>query len=605
MKETNMTFSIPKGYKGIRSDIKLQLNSNLCVITGLNGSGKTTLLKYIYEQHKDKKEIFFKTQKIEYFEDNRSYRRINSGRYRTSYENPSFDDVYQDIIDLFKRNNKDPYTHHYEIFSMLFDDNSILYEQGYIFLESLSTTTLSEFDYVDNIKHKLGVPTAEEIKKELIKKLNQEIKNNHNFKSPYKVGQTLYNKYKSNLIEPELKLQIDSMQEKTIKELKINYRKNSSIKDRYSFESYIYELVSNNSFSIESIVQQLARRIYEDAKANSSKTRTNKLWQELNIELQKYREKGQFNYEVIAPSIYSSHYEITFISSVDGKEVHFDSLSSGEKIIFELICYYFLSRNNSKNLKIIILDEFDANLNPALAEMYLDVVKEQFCKKGITTLLTTHSPATVVEVEPKDLFSVSIENGVQSITCANTQEGKKLILKKLAPNFVYYGEFGVLEHVLTDKNNVIILVEGKNDHKNFDSLKDKYTFIYGGGAGNAKNFLQCLKSIPFLQDGIKNKVVIALFDFDEEGRGSITEILGKRKCSESDKLVEKINNKKSLFVQDTDNIFLSMMTPPIEHNYQYEKSPFRHQELKKEGKIGVERQENLIKEIIMYKKKLS
>lgn len=223
--------------------------------------------------------------------------------------------------------------------------------------------------------------------------------------------------------------------------MKKNFRKNSSIKDRYSFEAYIYELVSNNSFSVESIVQQLARRIYEDAKANSSRTKTKKLWQELNTELEKYRKRGQFNYEIVAPSIYSSNYEVTFTSPIDGKEVHFDSLSSGEKIIFELICYYFLSRNNSKKLKIIILDEFDANLNPALAEMYLEVIEEQFCKKDIITLLTTHSPSTVVEVNPKDLFSVSIEKGIQSVECAKDEKGKKAILKKLAPNFAYYGEF--------------------------------------------------------------------------------------------------------------------------------------------------------------------
>lgn len=36
MKDQNHTFSIPKGYKGIRANIKLELNSNLGVITGLN-----------------------------------------------------------------------------------------------------------------------------------------------------------------------------------------------------------------------------------------------------------------------------------------------------------------------------------------------------------------------------------------------------------------------------------------------------------------------------------------------------------------------------------------------------------------------------------------
>ena len=94
-------FIIPKGYKGIRSNITLQLNSNLAVITGLNGSGKTTLLKYIYEQCLDKKEIFFKTQKVEYFENERSYRRIGA-RYRNSSGNPTFDDLYQEIIEFFK-----------------------------------------------------------------------------------------------------------------------------------------------------------------------------------------------------------------------------------------------------------------------------------------------------------------------------------------------------------------------------------------------------------------------------------------------------------------------------------------------------------------------
>lgn len=596
MKDSNLTFIIPKGYKWIRSDIKLPLNSNLAVITWLNGSWKTTLLKYIYEQYKDKKEIFFKTKKIEYFEENRLARRTTSGRNRTPYENPSFDDIYEEILDLFKRTNRGPYVHHHEIFSMLFDKESTLYEQGYDFLERLSKDILSNFDDIDNIKTRLGVPTDVSIKQRLIGRLNHEIKSSPEFNPPCRVGKTLYEKYYNNALEQDVKIKIDILKEEITKELKVENRNSSPIKDRYTFEAYIYELISNNSFSIESIVQQLARRIYEDAKANSSRTKTKKMWQELNDELHKYKIKGQFNYEVIAPSIFSSNYEITFTSSIDKKEVHFDALSSGEKIIFELICYYFLSRNNSKNLKMIILDEFDANLNPALAEMYLSVVKEQFCNKSITTLLTTHSPSTVVEVDPKDLFSVSIEEGRQSITCANNEEGKKIILNKLAPKFVYYGEFWVLEHVLRDRHNIIVFTEGKNDSKNFELLKDKYTFIQCDGAGNIKNFLQCLKSIPFLKSAIENKIVIALFDFDSEGRGCIQAVLS----SESDKndtFGTKIKNKESLYIQHTDNIFLSMMIPPEWHSYDYSKDIFRHQELKKEGESGVRRQEFLINEI--------
>jgi hypothetical protein len=199
---------------------------------------------------------------------------------------------------------------------MLFDETSTLYNQGYDFLEKLSTKILSEFDYIENIKRRLGLITDEEIERDLISKLNLGIKTG-TIASTQRKGKALLNLYKQNLLDETLRLQINSVKEDSIKKLKQDSRKNSSIRDRSSFESYIYELVSHNSFSVESIVQQLARRIYEDAKANSSRTKTKKLWQELNIELEKYRNKEQFSYEVIAPSVYSSNYEITFTSSID------------------------------------------------------------------------------------------------------------------------------------------------------------------------------------------------------------------------------------------------------------------------------------------------
>ena len=276
------------------------------------------------------------------------------------------------------------------------------------------------------------------------------------------------------------------------------------------------------SFSIESIIEKMSKRIYEDAKSKSN--RAKKLWQQINEELKRYNNTRQFEYEINSPSAYSSNYEINFISTYNEKVVHYDSLSSGEKIIFELICYYFTAKNNNK-LKMIILDEFDANLNPALAELYLSIIKQQFCQKNIITILTTHSPSTVVEVDPDQLFELSIEDGSQKIKNAKTKEGKKSILKKLAPKFVYYSEFGNLEYVLKDKSNTIIFVEGKNDKKKIKESSND-TVIHCDGAGNIKNMIVCLKSMPFLKDIIKNKLIIALYDFDEEGRKSIQEQVG-------------------------------------------------------------------------------
>ena len=51
-------------------------------------------------------------------------------------------------------------------------------------------------------------------------------------------------------------------------------------------------------------------------------------------------------------------------------EISYSSLSSGEKIIFQLVCYYFII-NRYQKIDLLILDEFDANLNPALVEQYI------------------------------------------------------------------------------------------------------------------------------------------------------------------------------------------------------------------------------------------
>lgn len=585
------TFKIPKGYKGIRADIELKLNSNIAVITGLNGSGKTTLLKHIFENSKDRSKVFFKTQKS----DTQSRDNFLRRRSRDDSHAPSFDDIYEEVLRVFRDSNREPYTHSHELFSMLFDKDSTLYEGGYDFLLKLSERTLAPLDYSDNIKKKLGVPTENDVGLAMIKRLNVEIKSNQKLSSLPKIGKRVYESYKERLLGPEHLQVIRSMEVEEAQQLKVCLRAKSSIKNRHDFEAYIYELVSNNSFSIESIVQQLARRIYEDAKAKSSRTKTKKLWEDINTELEKYSKKEQFNYEIIPPSIYSSNYEMTFSSTVDSKEVHFESLSSGEKIIFELICYYFLAGKNKK-LETIILDEFDANLNPALAETYLAVVKEQFADKGITAILTTHSPSTVAEVDAENLYEVSITNGLQSIDCAVNPKGKKDILKKLAPNFVYYSEFGLLEHVLRGEKDVIIFTEGKNDVRNFTSIANDYTFVECGGEGNIKNMLQCLKCIPFLKDSIKNKIVIALFDFDRAGREAIQSILAGEA---NDTFAHKITNKERLYIKHNDNIFLAMMMPNEKSDFAWEKknSRYRHQELKREGQEGVKRQKTLIEAI--------
>ena len=77
---------------------------------------------------------------------------------------------------------------------------------------------------------------------------------------------------------------------------------------------------------------------------------------------------------------------------------------------------------------------------------------------------------------------------------AANEKGKKSILKKLAPKFVYYSEFGNLEYVLNSKNDTLVLLEGAKDKANFSEYANEYTFIDCGSSGGINNFLICLKN---------------------------------------------------------------------------------------------------------------
>ena len=590
-KKPNNTFTIPKGYKGIRNDIEFNMESDLAVITGLNGSGKTTLLKHIFENNAQKESIFFKTQSEEKSKKESYY---YARRLTNNAEIPTFDSVMESIYAEFMRYNRSvKYTHRYDLFAMLFDTGSTLYDKGYKFLEILCEE-FAELDDEDLIRRRLGVPTSDQIKSKTINKINYLIK--HGVKTfTYRTGKSEYERYEKKVLNENELDKIFNIEKNVIKELRESLRQNCRINSRETFESYINELVMNFSFSIESIVEKMSKRIYEDAKVKSAKTKTLKLWQEINKELADYN-KDNFKYKINAPSIYSSNYEINFESTDDNnKNVHFDSLSSGEKVVFELICYYFIAHNNAK-LEIIILDEFDANLNPALAAMYLKVIRKQFCDRGIATILTTHAPSTVVEVEPKELFELSINNNVQEIICANDEEGKRKILQKLAPNFIYYSEFGYLEYLLKPKTTTIVLLEGKYDKANLEDLGDLYTFINCAGTGNIKNLLICLKTIPFFKRCIEDKLIIALFDFDCKGRESVTDILN---TSKNDEFAKKISDKEPLFLHHENNVYIATFVPPYEQEkWSYDDNRYRHQELKKEGQLGVSRQKALLEKII-------
>lgn len=582
-------YYIPKGYKGISEEIKLQFNTNLAVITGLNGSGKSTILKFLYENYPDRSKCFIKAPSIENTQNQNRRININYGRQNRFFDEINFENIIEDIESLAikKRGRLDsPFLDRTDFYSSLFDSESINFEKGYEYLEAIAHLLAEyQFDEVDNIKKELGVVTEGDIDYYLIRELN---KNKHSTLEKFGLskGRYVIDKFqKKELTEDQIR-EVRKILDSINNRLKSDLRKSARIASEQQLKRYVYDLTTKEFRSIESIIIKMSNKIYQDFKNKSSKRKLKRLWQEINEELEKYCIEGYFKYKLVQPQIYESYYEIAFerFDKSTNSRIHFDSLSSGEKIIFELICYYFAAKESK--LELIMLDEFDANLNPQLAERYIDVIKKQF--QNIHVILTTHSPSTVVEVKPNELYELTDS---RELKCAENENGKRDILRRLAPKFVYHGEFGILEDIFNSKYELIVFVEGKNDVRNFDLgiSNEKYKFIDSKGVGNIPDLVKIFKVIPFFQNLAQQKQIVFLFDFDEEGIENLVKCLPKH---DSPQVVYNTFIHKEPYCSKIDsdlNIYITHLIPNNFHSWKVADN-YRHQELRDEGETGIRRQ---------------
>jgi len=88
-------------------------------------------------------------------------------------------------------------------------------------------------------------------------------------------------------------------------------------------------------------------------------------------------------------------YQIKKDGSVDENEPRrLADLSDGEKAIISL-SFASLSGVKYEERKVLLLDEFDANFNPSLTEVFFKILDEYFVSKGILVVVATHSATTI------------------------------------------------------------------------------------------------------------------------------------------------------------------------------------------------------------------
>lgn len=221
-------------------------------------------------------------------------------------------------------------------------------------------------------------------------------------------------------------------------------------------------------------------------------------------------------------------------------------LSDGEKAILKL-ALISLDEEISKDIKLVLFDEYDAPLNPSLTESFYHVIEKFYIEKGIQIIITTHSPATIslapeyaqfYEVFPKD-------DGSPKIIKAEQFDYSELrIANKQFYNKIKNQEERITElERLTEVSERMLFVEDKYDQiykiaflkikgiegiseENFEEKFKKYSDFTLHGNFSCGGLYNRLISSNITND--QNSVIICLFDFDTEGYRKFEELSKKK-----------------------------------------------------------------------------
>lgn len=101
-------------------------------------------------------------------------------------------------------------------------------------------------------------------------------------------------------------------------------------------------------------------------------------------------------------------YSLCFKTKDSEKIIYPHDLSSGEKVILQLVLWLYNSRHHGRFPKLFLLDEPDAHLHPSMARQFMNVIKEVLVDQfKVRVILTTHSPSTVALAPEESIFVMS------------------------------------------------------------------------------------------------------------------------------------------------------------------------------------------------------
>ena len=197
-------------------------------------------------------------------------------------------------------------------------------------------------------------------------------------------------------------------------------------------------------------------------------------------------------------------YKVNFLTRT-GETVEFDQLSSGEKDILAML--FSLIEKQVENILakvkeeqpsnddlVILIDTPEANLHPALQDLFLRYVRSSIKeakkrKENIQFILVTHSPIIINSACPSELFlmNFSDQSDNQLIKTSDFDLHKlQTYLGKLGLSALTYGK-------------PILMVEGKDDVEVlqllFPELEERFMMYHLGGKEKISNFIETFNQL--------------------------------------------------------------------------------------------------------------
>ena len=232
---------------------------------------------------------------------------------------------------------------------------------------------------------------------------------------------------------------------------------------------------------------------------------------------------------------------VEFIKYPDDKLLKISDLSSGEKVAFTLALWTWGSTTGQKT-EVLLIDEFDAHLNPSIAEKFIEIIQKYFVDYGVQVFMTTHNPSTIVYAKQKGAQILWMEDGK-----INKTKEYPEIVNDLSNGLIDILDLEKEVQLIIQSNKTrVVYTEGKTDKTHIENAIEKLgmtadfkdIYIFGStGAATVRTFIKKLMiTIPTNQE-----IKIALYDTDKEGK------------KQAKTLQDELLNAKICFVSEEDN----------------------------------------------------